>query len=135
MLRHTALILAAGAGLSSTAVAQVRPATRPASDSTPATAPSTQGSGDRGDFVEGLEADGKLHLLVGRSAVLTTRTPYKRVLISNPEVLSDIETTATGILLRGNNPGKTQMAVWDDNDRASLWMWPWSLIFRQSGPC
>jgi len=115
VLRHSALILAAAAGLVSTAPAQTRPA--PTTAPTPVPAPTTAPASDStADFIEGLPPDGKLHLLVGRSVVLKTRTPYKRVSVSNPDVLADNEVDATGILVRGNTAGKTQIILWDDHD-------------------
>jgi pilus assembly protein CpaC len=119
LLRHSAVILAAVTGLASTAAAQTRPAAAPAQVAAPAptTAPAMPAASDNsGDFIEGLAPDGKLHLLVGRSVVLKTRTPYKRVSVSNPEILADNEVDATGILVRGNSAGKTWIILWDDHD-------------------
>jgi pilus assembly protein CpaC len=116
LLRRSAVILTAAAGFASTAAAQ----TRPAPATAPATALAMPGPAAEGDFIQGLSADGKLHLLVGRSIVLKTRTPYKRVSVSHPDILGDNEVDATGILVRGNSPGKTQLILWDDHDHTQV---------------
>jgi pilus assembly protein CpaC len=123
LLRHSAVMLAAAATFASTAVAQTRPAASaaPASGPAPTAASGMQSSpADSVDFIEGLGPDGKLHLLVGRSVVLKTRTTYKRVHVSNPDILGDTEVDATGILLRANSCGKTQMILWDDHDHTQV---------------
>lgn len=113
LLRYPAIVLAAAASLASTAAAQTRPATVTAA---PTTAPAEMPPSSDGDFIEGLAPDGKLHLLIGRSVVIKTRTPYKRVSVSSPEIVADYEVDATGILLRGNIAGKTWVILWDDHD-------------------
>lgn len=119
--RRAALILAAVTGLASTA--QAGPATAPAvapATTPPATTAAAAGQPEALSFVEGLSADGKLHLLVGRSVVLKTRGPYKRVAVTHPDILGDNEVDATGIFITGKKAGKTQIILWDDRDHAQV---------------
>src|SRR4051812_21360665 len=65
---------------------------------------------------EGLEADGSLKLMVNKGAVLSTKSPYKRVNIGSPEV-ADVNTIApTSILVTAKKVGSTQLILWDDRE-------------------
>jgi pilus assembly protein CpaC len=62
----------------------------------------------------------QLNLLLNKSIVLETRTPYKRVSVSQPEI-ADVNLLGTGkILVTGKKAGMTQMIVWDDGERAQV---------------
>lgn len=69
---------------------------------------------------DGLDANGRLRLTVNKSGVVTTRTPYKRVSIGQPDV-ADVNPIGPGnILVTARKIGSTQMIVWDDADRSQV---------------
>lgn len=68
---------------------------------------------------EGLE-EGKLKLLMNKSSVLNTRSPYKRVSVGSPEI-ADVNTIGpANLLVTAKKPGVTQMIIWDDSERSQV---------------
>jgi pilus assembly protein CpaC len=81
------------------------------------TQPVVQGA----DLVSGgLSADGRVRLMAGKSLVVNTRVPYKRVNVGNPDVADVNPIAPTDILLTAKTAGSTQLIVWDDNDRSQV---------------
>jgi pilus assembly protein CpaC len=70
-------------------------------------------------ITDGLD-DGKLGLIMNKSAVLSTRAPYKRVSIGAPEVADVNAIGPNNILVTAKKPGTTQLIVWDDSDRSQV---------------
>lgn len=61
-----------------------------------------------------------LKILVNKSVVLETKTPYKRVSVGQPEI-ADVNVLGPGrLLLTGKKSGSTQVIVWDDGERAQV---------------
>jgi pilus assembly protein CpaC len=70
-------------------------------------------------ITDGLE-DGRLALLMNKSTVLSTRSPYKRVSIGAPDV-ADVNTIGpNNLLVTAKKPGATQLIVWDEADRSQV---------------
>ena len=92
------------------------PTTMPVAAASPEAAPAIQPTG----LFENLPADGRVHLLVGRSMLLKTRTPFKRVSLTQPEVASDNEVDPSSILLTAKRAGSAQLIVWDDKDASQV---------------
>src|SRR5712691_3391632 len=68
---------------------------------------------------DGLE-DGKLPLIMNKSAILSTRAPYKRVSVGSPDI-ADVNTIGpTNILVTAKKPGTTQLIIWDDVERSQV---------------
>lgn len=61
---------------------------------------------------------GAIKLMADRSRVLTTSRPYKRMSTAQPEVADINAVSATSFLLTGKKAGRTQLIVWDDNDKS-----------------
>jgi pilus assembly protein CpaC len=62
----------------------------------------------------------QLKLLLNKSIVLETRTPYKRVSVSQPDI-ADVNLLGAGkLLVTGKKAGVTQIIVWDDGERAQV---------------
>jgi pilus assembly protein CpaC len=70
-------------------------------------------------ITEGLD-EGKLGLVMNKSAVLSTRTAYKRVSIGAPEIADVNPIGPNNILVTAKKPGTTQLIVWDDGDRSQV---------------
>ena len=59
-----------------------------------------------------------LHLLVGRSLVITSPTRIKRVSIADPAVAEALVVSPTQILVNGKAPGGVSLLVWDEADQS-----------------
>jgi len=59
-------------------------------------------------------ANDVLHLTVGRSAVLTSAVPLRRVYIGNPAVLASYCTGTAEIVLTAKTAGVSSMVLWDE---------------------
>jgi len=69
---------------------------------------------------EGTNGDGKLRLTVNKSAVITTRVPYKQVSVGQPEI-ADVNTIGpSNILVTAKKAGTTQIIIWDDANRSQV---------------
>ena len=101
-----------------------RPATagqQPAPPQTPAPAtqavlpaiPSTQGS--RPEESEGPQT---LHLLVGRSIVISSPTRIKRVSLADPNIAEAIVVSPNQVLVNGKTPGGVSLLLWDESDQS-----------------
>lgn len=60
----------------------------------------------------------RLHLLVGRSMVITSPARVKRVSIADPNIADAIVISPYQILLNGKTPGGVSLVVWDESDQS-----------------
>ena len=61
----------------------------------------------------------QIELLVGRSTVLTTERPIRRVSLSTPEIADALVTAPHEVLIHGKTPGTISLLVWSDTGRIS----------------
>lgn len=101
----TATAAALAAMLLTTGVARGQAATQPAAQ--PQTAPSTTQPSDAG----------KLKLMLNKSTVVVTKTPFSRVSVGDPDVADVTPIGPTNLLVTAKKPGTTQIIVWDDEDK------------------
>jgi pilus assembly protein CpaC len=59
-----------------------------------------------------------LHLLVGRSLVITSPTPIKRVSVADPNIVEAVVVSPYQLLLNGKTPGGVSLLVWDESDQS-----------------
>jgi pilus assembly protein CpaC len=59
-----------------------------------------------------------LHLLVGRSLVISSPTRIKRVSLADPEIAEAIVVSPTQVLVNGKKPGGVSLIVWDESDQS-----------------
>jgi len=64
------------------------------------------------------EAPQSLHLLVGRSLVITSPTRIKRVSLADPNVAEAVVITPNQVLLNGKTPGGVSLLLWDESDQS-----------------
>ena len=57
-----------------------------------------------------------LHLLVGRSLVITSPTRIKRVSLADPEIAEAIVVSPTQVLVNAKKPGGVSLMIWDEAD-------------------
>jgi pilus assembly protein CpaC len=117
--RGKVLVTVAGAALAVLAVVRGTTAQTAAADGSnaPATQPAA-GTNSSDLIAGGIGADGKLNLAVNKTAVITTKVPYHRVVVGQPDVIRDNEIGPNSILLTALKPGSTQIIVWDDANRS-----------------
>jgi|SRR5579884_1709916 len=98
-----ALIL--GLGLSLRMLAQGQP---PQTDQTPAT------SQQDASLRQG-EAPETLHLMVGRSLVITSPVRIQRVSVADPKVVEAVVVSPNQIMMNGKMPGAASLILWDES--------------------
>src|SRR6266404_6508516 len=59
-----------------------------------------------------------LHLLVGRSLVITSPSRIKRLSLADPEIAEAIVVSPTQILVNGKKPGGVSLLLWDETDQS-----------------
>jgi pilus assembly protein CpaC len=69
---------------------------------------------------EGVDADGRVRLMVNKTAVVTTNQPFKQVSIGNPEVADVTVMGPNNVLITAKRQGSTQLIVWDDNNKSQV---------------
>src|SRR5580692_6711423 len=60
----------------------------------------------------------RLHLLVGRSLVISSPSPVKRVSIADPNIADAVVISPYQVLLNGRNPGGVSLVLWDESDQS-----------------
>jgi pilus assembly protein CpaC len=89
-----------------------------AASSTAQAAPTTQRANRL--TAEGVDADGRVRLMVNKTAVVTTNQPFKQVSIGNPEVADVTVMGPNNVLITAKRQGSTQLIVWDDNNKSQV---------------
>jgi len=64
------------------------------------------------------EAPGALHLLVGRSLVITSPVRLMRVSLADPSVADAVILSPTQIQINGKAPGAVSLVLWDENNQS-----------------
>jgi len=59
-----------------------------------------------------------LHLLVGRSLVISSPTRIKRVSLADPDIAEAIVVSPTQVLVNGRKPGGVSLMLWDEADQS-----------------
>jgi pilus assembly protein CpaC len=115
-----AILIVAGLPLSSrSALAQQRATAVPALESQ-AQIPATQTPAPLPQRTEGSQepetgTPQTLHLLVGRSLVITSPNRIKRVSIANPAIAEAVVVSPTQLVINGKVPGGVSLILWDES--------------------
>ncbi len=64
------------------------------------------------------EAPQTLHLLVGRSIVISSPGRIKRVSLADPNIAEAIVVSPTQVLVNGKAPGGVSLIIWDESDQS-----------------
>ncbi len=59
-----------------------------------------------------------LHLLVGRSLVITSPTRVKRVSLADPTIAEVVVVSPTQVIVNGKTPGGVSLILWDEADQS-----------------
>ena len=59
-----------------------------------------------------------LHLLVGRSLVISSPSPIKRVSVADPTIAEAVVVSPYQLLLNGKAPGGVSLLIWDETDQS-----------------
>jgi pilus assembly protein CpaC len=65
-----------------------------------------------------VEAPQTLHLLVGRSIVISSPGRIKRVSLADPNIAEAIVVSPTQVLVNGKAPGGVSLIIWDESDQS-----------------
>src|SRR6266853_2922489 len=103
---------------SATAVLAQEPA--PATTPAPASAAAVPAQAPVAPASQGQESSEPqtLHLLVGRSLVITSPSRIKRVSLADPEIAEAIVVSPTQVLVNGKKPGGVSLLLWDEADQS-----------------
>jgi pilus assembly protein CpaC len=85
----------------------------PTTQGVPPTSPLSQGGRP-----EESEAPQTLHLLVGRSIVISSPTRIKRVSLADPNIAEAIVVSPNQVLVNGKTPGGVSLLLWDESDQS-----------------
>lgn len=66
------------------------------------------------------EAPQSLHLLVGRSLVITSPTRIKRISLADNTVAEALVVSPLQVVLNGKSPGSVSLLIWDENDQNQI---------------
>ena len=66
---------------------------------------------------EAAEAPQVLHLMVGRSLVITSPTRIRRISVADPTIADAIVVNPNQVLVNGKAPGGVSLLLWDDSDQ------------------
>ncbi len=123
-VRRNRLVALVGVLLGLFVAAPVIPGQQPApsqapSPATQAVPPSTSTSSTQGGGrPEESEAPQTLHLLVGRSIVISSPTRIKRVSLADPNIAEAIVVSPNQVLVNGKTPGGVSLLLWDESDQS-----------------
>ncbi len=123
-VRRNRLVALVGVLLGLFVAATVIPGQQPApsqapSPATQAVPPSTSTSSTQGGGrPEESEAPQTLHLLVGRSIVISSPTRIKRVSLADPNIAEAIVVSPNQVLVNGKTPGGVSLLLWDESDQS-----------------
>jgi len=101
-------------------VAQTEPASATQAPATTATAPAAQMPVTPTIASQAQESSEPqtLHLLVGRSLVITSPLRIKRVSLADPEIAEALVVSPTQVLVNGKKPGGVSLLIWDESDQS-----------------
>jgi pilus assembly protein CpaC len=71
-----------------------------------------------GQSQQASEVPQSLHLLVGRSLVITSPTRIKRVSLADPSIAEAIVVSPNQVLVNGKAPGGVSLLLWDEADQS-----------------
>jgi pilus assembly protein CpaC len=91
---------------------------QPAASQTPAQQPLETPQPTQPGRQEESEAPQTLHLLVGRSIVISSPTRIKRVSLADPTIAEAIVVSPNQVLVNGKMPGGVSLLLWDESDQS-----------------
>jgi pilus assembly protein CpaC len=92
----------------------------PTANSEPAAGSSNTAASSEQQATSAAEGDTAttLHLLVGRSLVITSPARIKRVSVADPAIAEAVVINPTQILVNGKAPGGVSLVLWDERDQS-----------------
>src|SRR5580693_3576300 len=104
------LLVAAPGALAQQQPAESQPAAPPVQTTAPTQVPANQPAES--------EAPQTLHLLVGRSIVISSPARIKRVSLADSNIAEAIVVSPTQVLVNGKTPGGVSLIIWDESDQS-----------------
>ena len=91
---------------------------QPAASTPPAAAPAAQEPTPAANQAPESSEPQALHLLVGRSLVITSPSRIKRISLADPDIAEALVVSPTQVLVNGKKPGGVSLLVWDETDQS-----------------
>jgi pilus assembly protein CpaC len=92
--------------------------TQPAGTQVPTATPAAQEPTPATNQAQESSEPQALHLLVGRSLVITSPSRIKRVSLADPDIAEALVVSPTQVLVNGKKPGGVSLLVWDESDQS-----------------
>lgn len=67
---------------------------------------------------EQVQGSAPLRVMVGKSLLINTTEPIKRISVTDPSIASALPITPTQILVHGKTPGEVSLLIWDELERS-----------------
>jgi pilus assembly protein CpaC len=67
---------------------------------------------------EQAQGSAPLRVMVGKSLLINTTEPIKRISVTDPAIASALPVTPTQILVHGKTPGEVSLVIWDEQERS-----------------
>ena len=99
-------------------LAQTQPAPTAQAPAATAATPAAQEPVPAGNQAQDSSEPQTLHLLVGRSLVITSPSRIKRISLADPEIAEALVVSPTQVLVNGKKPGGVSLLVWDETDQS-----------------
>jgi pilus assembly protein CpaC len=93
-------------------------AQQPPAQPAPSATPEASAQVPAGQSAEGEPQS--LHLLVGRSIVISSPARIKRVSLADPNIAEAIVVSPTQVLVNGKTPGGVSLIIWDESDQSQV---------------
>jgi pilus assembly protein CpaC len=90
----------------------------PSDPAAQAQAPNTTQSTTLPPQSQQVQGSAPLRVMVGKSLLINTTEPLKRVSVTDPNIASPQVVTPTQILIHGKTPGEISLLIWDDQERS-----------------
>ena len=117
-----ALAMAAVIGAAQLRAQESKPATAQTAQAVAAVPAASGGQSASGRVPSDVQQSGEvpqaLHLLVGRSLVITSPSRIKRVSLADPAIAEAIVVSPTQVLVNGRAPGGVSLIIWDENEQS-----------------
>lgn len=83
-----------------------------------AQAPATTPSATLPAPTEPVQGSAPLRVMVGKSLLINTTEPIKRISVTDPAIATALPVTPTQILVHGKTPGEVSLLIWDELERS-----------------
>ncbi|MBV8780261.1 MAG: pilus assembly protein N-terminal domain-containing protein [Phycisphaerae bacterium] len=99
---------------------QYSPSDAAAATTAPSNTTDQPATNSSGLVSNGVDHEGRVTIAMNKSAVISTRFPYKRISVGQPEIADVNPIGAGSLLVTGKKAGTTQIILWDDQEHSQV---------------